>query len=92
MPIEVYTGEPRQLCEELSTSIFAPRYIIFFASLAEDGQSWCSDCRRAEPLIRKKFASRRELTTLVYAGQRDEYVDPVEDNRESRSSLGCSVY
>lgn len=48
-----------------------PQFLMVAASIV-NGQSWCGDCRRAEPLIAKKFPGDEPLRlTIQYAGDKE---------------------
>ena len=77
MPLQISTNSPIALASALQTGAAAtakPAYLVVYASLT-NGKSWCGDCRDAEPLVQKKFEGGDQIVTVIYAGQRDEYVD-----------------
>lgn len=74
MPLQVSTESPAAIAKALQSSSSKPSYLVVYASLREDGKSWCGDCRNAEPLVNEKFAGRAETVKVVYAGQKPEYV------------------
>jgi hypothetical protein len=78
MPLKISTDSATALKEFLKTTSQKPRFLVIYASpRPNDGLMWCGDCRRAEPLINQKFASRTEDVKVVYAGSESEYViDP----------------
>lgn len=58
------------LAAQAATSQTA-QFLMVYASII-DGHSWCGDCRRAEPLIDKKFPKGEPThLTTVYAGGRE---------------------
>lgn len=55
-----------------AASTNTPQFFIVYASLGEDGVSWCGDCRAAEPFVEKKFGGKGGLELGVYyAGDRE---------------------
>jgi hypothetical protein len=51
-----------------------PQFLMVSASIV-NGQSWCGDCRKAEPLIQEKFPADEAMRlTNQYAGDRETYV------------------
>jgi hypothetical protein len=74
MPLQVSTESPAAIAEGLRSSGSKPSFLVVYASLREDGKSWCGDCRDAEPLVTAKFADKAALVKVVYAGQKPEYV------------------
>lgn len=46
-----------------------PQFLMVSATLI-NGKSWCGDCRKAEPLIEKKFpGAEAARLTVQYAGE-----------------------
>lgn len=74
MPLQVSTESPAAIAEALRSSGSKPSFLVVYASLREDGKSWCGDCRDAEPLVNAKFADKAEVVKVAYAGQKTEYV------------------
>ncbi|PBP15698.1 hypothetical protein BUE80_DR013420 [Diplocarpon rosae] len=75
MPLQV-SSEPASAVEawlESSATASKPSFLVVYASLGADDQSWCGDCRDAEPFVNSKFAESKEVVKIVYAGQRDEW-------------------
>lgn len=66
--------EPKAVADSLTAQAAAsntPQFLMVYASII-DGHSWCGDCRRAEPLIQKKFPYNEPTRlTTVYAGGRE---------------------
>lgn len=53
-----------------------PQFLMVSASIV-NGQSWCGDCRKAEPLIQKKFPADEAMRlTNQYAGDRETWRNP----------------
>lgn len=53
-------------------------YVVFTGTADESGESWCSDCVVADPVIKKQIEHNKEYlkdTNIVYAqvGKRDEW-------------------
>ena len=49
-----------------------PQFLMVSASLI-NGRSWCGDCRKAEPLIQKKFpGDEASRLTVQYAGTQEK--------------------
>ncbi|KAK2625987.1 hypothetical protein QTJ16_004249 [Diplocarpon rosae] len=75
MPLHV-SSEPASAVEaflESSATASRPSFLVVYASRGADGQSWCGDCRDAEPVVNSKFADGEAVVKIVYAGQRDEW-------------------
>lgn len=66
--------DPKAVADQLAAqaaSSQSPQFLMVYASII-DGHSWCGDCRRAEPLIEKKFPKDEPTRlTVVYAGGRE---------------------
>lgn len=68
------TAEPQAVADSIAAQAATsqtPQFLMVYASII-DGYSWCGDCRRAEPLINKKFPKDEpNRLTVVYAGGRE---------------------
>jgi hypothetical protein len=71
MTIQVSNESPSTVAEALNSAPSRPAFLIVYASLI-NGSSWCSDCRKAEPFINKKFSDNPEVVRIVYVGQKEE--------------------
>jgi hypothetical protein len=73
MPLQVTTESPQAIAQALNSEASAsqPAFLVVYASLT-NGRSWCGDCRTAEPLVEKIFASTPETVRVAYAGQQGE--------------------
>jgi len=61
----------------------APKYtfLIFYASVV-DGQMWCSDCRRVEPLLTEAFDGLDKPKAIIYwVGTKPEWKTPLNRAR-----------
>lgn len=48
-----------------------PQFLIVYASIV-NGESWCSDCRLAEPLLQERFANEEaQRLSIHYAGDQE---------------------
>jgi hypothetical protein len=75
MSLQISNDSPTALEEFLKSTDSKPRFLVVYASpRPADGLMWCGDCRRAEPMITKKFTGREEYVKVVYAGSQVEYV------------------
>jgi len=72
MPLQTSTEPPTVIAESLRSSGSKPSFLVVYASLREDGKSWCGDCREAEPLVNAIFADGADLVKVVYVGQKPE--------------------
>lgn len=77
MPLTTTIETPQQLAKTLEKELEATgssSFAVIYASHV-DGQSWCGDCRAAEPIVEKKFRGKYgEKIWVVYAGDKVEYV------------------
>jgi thiol-disulfide isomerase/thioredoxin len=71
MTIQVSNESPSTLAKTLNSTPSKPAFLVFYASLI-NGSSWCSDCRKAEPIINKKFSDNSDAARIVYVGQKEE--------------------
>jgi hypothetical protein len=75
MSLEISTESPSAIETFLTSNNSKPRFLVVYASpRPADGLMWCGDCRRAEPLITKRFSGRTDDVKVVYAGSQVEYV------------------
>jgi thiol-disulfide isomerase/thioredoxin len=50
-----------------------PTFLIFYASIDDEGKMWCSDCRDLDPLIQKVIQENdisNDLISLIYVGDK----------------------
>jgi len=78
MPLIYSEESQKSLAESLQAeakSTGTNAYLIIYASHV-GGQSWCGDCRNAEPLVEKKFGrdDKGPTVTVVYAGDKPTWV------------------
>jgi thiol-disulfide isomerase/thioredoxin len=74
MPLQVATESLSAIAQALTSEASAsqPAFLVVYASLTTGGRSWCGDCRKAEPLVEKIFASKPHTVRVAYAGQQGE--------------------
>eukprot|EP00897_Mesotaenium_endlicherianum_P010489 jgi/Mesen1/9469/ME000063S08924 len=61
-------------------------FVLFLGNnLAETGESWCPDCRAADPVISKVFGTSPRNMTLVrvYVGDKPTWKDPLNPFRST---------
>lgn len=79
MPLTTTIETPQQLAKTLEKELEATgssSFAVIYASHV-DGQSWCGDCRAAEPIVEKKFGGKYgEKIWVVYAGDKVEWRAP----------------
>ncbi|CCI46961.1 unnamed protein product [Albugo candida] len=61
-------------------------YLLFVSSLDEDGNYWCSDCRRAKAPIERAFTRAPMDSTLleIYVGDRAKWKDMQNEFRQNQ--------
>ncbi|KAH7050191.1 hypothetical protein B0J12DRAFT_663499 [Macrophomina phaseolina] len=78
MPLTTSTASPHDLAKTLESDAAATGtgFLVVYASHV-DGQSWCGDCRAAEPVVEKKFGDKfGERAWVVFAGDKAEWRTP----------------
>nr|QJE50309.1 thioredoxin-related protein 14 [Fasciola gigantica] len=64
-----------RLLEIVSENYGKSIFVEFIGSLREDGESWCPDCRRAEPIVKSALYELPEnaVFVVVEVGDRDAW-------------------
>ncbi|KAG9485928.1 hypothetical protein GDO78_008815 [Eleutherodactylus coqui] len=83
---EVKVHGYEEYCRELEKHKGKPVFTLFCGDKNEQGVSWCPDCVKAEPVIRKELANLPEGSTFIYClvGERAYWKDP---NNEFKKNL-----
>jgi hypothetical protein len=71
MTIQVSNESPFAVAETLNSTPSKQVFLVIYASLV-NGSSWCPGCRKAEPIINKKFSDIPDVGRIVYVGQKEE--------------------
>ncbi|KAG8450693.1 hypothetical protein GDO86_003100 [Hymenochirus boettgeri] len=64
-------------------------FVYFSGNKNEDGQSWCPDCVKAEPVVRGEMENLPEGSIFIYCqvGERPYWKDP---SNEFKKNLGLT--
>ncbi|KAK3746257.1 hypothetical protein QZH41_016516 [Actinostola sp. cb2023] len=65
------------------------KIIMFIGAIDESGESWCSDCRDAEPVVEKALESAPadSVFVLVDVGDKASWKDPENEFRKHTEYL-----